>query len=43
MGMCKHRVCMGVQVGFCEGGRKKSCPLMRMSVKRASTINYYSK
>ena len=29
---------MGVQTGFCEGGRKKSCPLTRVSVKRASTV-----
>ena len=42
-GMNKLRVCMGIQTGFCEGGRKsESCPLTdlsRVSVKRASTVS----
>ena len=29
---------MGVQTGFSEGGRNYSCPLTRVSVKKASTI-----
>lgn len=29
---------MTVETGFCEGGRKKSCPLKRVSVKEASTV-----
>ena len=29
---------MGAQTGFCEGGRKKNCPLMRVSMKRTSTV-----
>ena len=30
---------MGVQTGFCEDGRKSTCPIPRMSVKRASTVS----
>ena len=26
------------KMGFCEGGRKESCPLMRASVRRASSV-----
>ena len=29
---------MGVETGFCEGARKYSCPLRRVSVQRASTV-----
>ena len=34
---------MGVQTGFCEGGRKYSGPLTctRVSIKRASTVHTY--
>ena len=38
MEMCKYGVCIGVEMGFCEGGCKKSCPLTRVSVRRASTV-----
>ena len=30
MGISKYRVSMGVQTGFCEGGRKQNCPLTRV-------------
>ena len=39
-GMSKYRVCMGVQTGICESGHKESCPLTRVSVKKASTVAY---
>ena len=29
---------MELDTGFCEGDRKYSCPLTRVSVKRASTV-----
>jgi len=30
------------KTGFCEGGRKWSCPLTRVSIMRASTVRLFS-
>ena len=36
---------MGFDTGFCEGGRLQSCPLRRVSVRKAFTVahKYLSK
>ena len=36
--MYGYKVCMGVERGFCEGGREKSCPLTRGSINSLSTV-----
>lgn len=44
-GNCPHRECKNtwflwkLGTGFCGGGREQSCPLTRVSVKRAFTVS----